>query len=312
MKRWFGLVAGAGLAIFVTMGQVLACSIPLPKMTPTDVERSAVAFVGTVKAIEERDVEILDKWPEVMACQRLVLNGKAMCPADQPVTVAVFEVEEPIHGVAARQEFAVPQGQGSDCATDYTAGTRYLFGSSGINGQVWVVEEDMTVTEAMAAWETLPQFFDEGRRYKPGETPWMGFAANAEASLVDDTSRGLDAGVLAVLIGVLRWEQQAPDSLKVSDIRVMYYDRPNQQYVPLPDLADVVTADPEAYPAITICGTFDTGDGAGARRFAYTPGSPLTFSQKGENGGAEGEAADEMAPEMIDGLLETWGCLPAH
>lgn len=67
MKRWLGLLAGAGIGALAAMGPALACSIPLPKMTPADVEQADVAFVGTVRGIEERGVEILDAWPGVMA-----------------------------------------------------------------------------------------------------------------------------------------------------------------------------------------------------------------------------------------------------
>jgi len=311
MKRWLGLLAGAGIGVFAAMGPALACLIPLPKMTPADVEQAGVAFVGTVKGIEERGVEILDAWPELMACQRIILRDEPMCPADHPVTVAVFDVEEAIHGVVAGEDYFVPQGQGSDCATPYEVGVRYLFGSTGINGQVWVVDERVTAAQALAEWETLPQYFDD-RRYKPGEEPWLAFAENAETSLADESYRGIEPRVLALLIGVLRWEQDAPEGLKVSDLRLTSYNRSISEYEQIADPAALDWTKLDAVPALTICGTFEVAgrEGSKPRAFAYTPGSTLTFSQSsGTAGGSDGAGSSDLPPKLVDGLLQTWGCL---
>jgi hypothetical protein len=288
IEKYLTLLAGVGIVVLAAMGPALACTIPLPKMTREDVENASVAFVGTVKSIGERGVEILDHWPGMRACQRMFFDDKPMCPSDQPVTVAVFEVEEPIHGVETGQEFVVPQGYGADCATPYKVDRRYLFGSTGIN-------------------------FDEGRRYKPVEKPWMAFAEDPEASLADETYRGIDARVLAELIGVLRWEQEAPDGLKVSDLKLTWYDRPAREYVALTDTSSVDWGNLDAWPALTICGTFEVadehGNGSGPRAFAYHQGNPLTFSQRLDSGGGDEAASDALPARVIDGLLETWGCL---
>jgi len=278
-------------------------------MTPEDVENAKVAFVGTVKSIAERGVEVLDNWPSLFACQRMVFDGKPLCPVDQPVTVAVFEVEEPIRGVDKGQEYAVPQGQGSDCATAYGVDRRYLFGSTGISGQVWIVDEGMTADQAMIQWETLPQYYDEGRAYKLGNKPWLAFAENPEASMGDETHRGIDAKVLAELVGVLRWELEAP--VKVSNLKLTRYDRPTSKYMLLTDTASVDWENVGAWPALKICGTFQVADGHGwaARVFAYTPGSGLTFSQRRKTDGGDAAASGALSATLIDGLLQTWGCL---
>lgn len=234
-----------------------------------------------------------------------------MCPADHPVTVAVFDVEEAIHGVVAGEDYFVPQGQGSDCATPYEVGVRYLFGSTGINGQVWVVDERMTAAQALAEWEALPQYFDD-RRYKPGEEPWLAFAESAESSLADESYRGIEPRVLALLIGVLRWEQDAPEGLEVSDLRLTSYNRSISEYEQIADPAALDWTKLDTFPALTICGTFEVAgrEGSKPRAFAYTPGSTLTFSQpSGAGGRSDGAASSELSPKLMDGLLQTWGCL---
>ena len=311
MKRHLGLLAGV-CAIIVATGPTLACTIPLPKMTPKDVDNAQVAFVGTVKSIGERSVEILDNWPRLMACQRMVFDGEPLCPADQPVSVAVFKVEEPIRGVETGQEFVVPQGQGSDCATPYRVDRRYLFGSTGINGQVWIVEDGMTASQAMAGWQTLPEYFDEGRRYKPGEEPWRAFSENPETSLADETYLGIDGRVLAELIGLLRWEQESPDGLKVSALKLTWFNRRTSEYVPLTDRSSLDWRNLDAWPGLMICGKFELAKNGHASQqlaFAYTPGSPLTFSQGADVDGGGSSASADLRATLIDGLLETWGCL---
>lgn len=313
MKRQAGFLAAMGLAVLAAMGPAVACTIPLPKMTPEDVEKADVAFVGTVQSIGERGVEVLDRWPELMACQRIIVRDKPLCPADQPVAVAVFEVEEAIHGVAAGEAYVVPQGQGSDCATPYEVGRRYLFGSTGINGQVWVVEDETTAAQAMADWERLPQYFDDPR-FKPGEKPWLDFTENAEAAMADETYHGIDPRVLALMVGVLRWEMEAPDALKVSKLELRWYDRAKSEYQPLTDRAAIDWEKPDAWTALTICGTFEVADRPEMERriFAYTPGNTLVFAQWSEHAGAnETVASSGLEAKMIDGMLETWGCLAA-
>lgn len=141
------------MASLLAAQPVAACTVPYPRMTPEDLARAPVAFVGTVVAIELRDEKIVEAWPDFMSCPWLVKTGMKVeaCEEHPPVPAAIFKVEEPIRGIEAGQEYVAPQSGGADCATYYTAGTRYLFGATGLNGQVWEVGPNETAAEAIAA-----------------------------------------------------------------------------------------------------------------------------------------------------------------
>lgn len=143
----------AAIVALTSVQPALACAVPLPKMTPAELAGAGVAFVGTVVSIEPREEEILEGWPDFMACPWFLKNGfeKPDCAAHPPVAAAIFRVDEPIRGVRTGDEYVVPQSGGPDCSTHYTVGTRYVFGAVGLNGKVWQVGATDTAAAAIAA-----------------------------------------------------------------------------------------------------------------------------------------------------------------
>lgn len=148
--RWLSSAA----LLSVTVAQpAAACSVPLRPMTSVELAGAEVAFVGEVVAIELRDEEITENWPDFVSCPWMLKMGMEVpaCEDHPPVEAAIFRVEEPIRGIKAGGEYVVPQSGGADCGTYYTAGSRYVFGALGINGQVWEIGPDDTAAEAIAA-----------------------------------------------------------------------------------------------------------------------------------------------------------------
>jgi hypothetical protein len=145
------------VAATLTLGLVqpsLGCTVPLPPMNAADLSAAEIAFVGTVIAIEMREEATLPPWPRMTSCTYLVEELGLEIEACKPpylTEAAVFKIEEPMRGVDGG-EYAVPQSGGTDCGTVYEVGTRYVFGSLGVNGQVWIVAPGITAAEWIADW----------------------------------------------------------------------------------------------------------------------------------------------------------------
>jgi hypothetical protein len=123
----------------------------------------------------------------------------------------------------------------------------------------------MTAQQAMAEWETLPQDTREGKRVEPFVKPWKAHVDNAEAAVIDGSHAGIDAKVLNELVSALRWQQEAPDTVEISKLRVMQLDTETGQYGLLTDLKGLNWRNPNVRRMLAICGDFDIKDKAGKR-----------------------------------------------
>jgi hypothetical protein len=124
-------------------------------MTPDDLAQADVAFVGTVIATGTSGPEILNAWPAHI-CHLLLRTSLDHGNCDQ-IETAVFDVEEAIRGVRVSTQYEVPQSGGADCATYYRLGQRYVWASTGINGQVWTIKPGVTAAQAITDWRPRHQ-----------------------------------------------------------------------------------------------------------------------------------------------------------
>jgi ADP-ribose pyrophosphatase YjhB (NUDIX family) len=203
--RKFGTRA-AIILVLSTVQPALACTVGIPPMTRPDLAGAKVAFIGTVETIgrsagrlwpashcNDPDDYELPSLTELKKQARELREELGLDPAEErdpamvkaqrrelrdriygcgSIEVAFFRVEEAIRGVANGDLFAVPQGYGIDCATHYYAGMRYVFGSTGANGQVWIVKPGVEAADVLAYWQSgdlagEDQFWERGWRLSP-------------------------------------------------------------------------------------------------------------------------------------------------